>query len=90
MTIFGSIGQSSSETTINLLGDYVIETTLNVNGTDVIEKDALKDPIDLDFTSKNICLDAGLRLKLAFFSLFGSVNKAEYTSYNGGIALSVR
>lgn len=90
LTVFGGIGQSKSETTIDLLGQYVIETTYNINGTNIVTKDNLNDPIDLTFESKNICMDAGLRLKLAFFSLFGSINKAEYTSYSAGFGLGFR
>ncbi|HAQ17951.1 MAG TPA: hypothetical protein DCR40_01805 [Prolixibacteraceae bacterium] len=90
LTIYGGIGQSTSETTIDLLGKYVIETTAQVGGTTNVTKDNLEDPIALSFNSNNICMDAGLRIKLAFFSLFGSVNKAEYTSYNAGLSLGFR
>ncbi|MEN6453759.1 MAG: DUF6588 family protein, partial [Prolixibacteraceae bacterium] len=48
------------------------------------------DPIALEFESSNVALSAGFRLKLAFFSLYGSVNRMEYTSYNAGIALGFR
>ena len=90
LTIFGGIGQSTSETNIDLLGKYVIETTSHVGGSDIVTKDNLNDPIDLTFETKNICMDAGLRLKLGFFSLFGSINKSEYTSYNTGFSLGFR
>ncbi len=84
LTVFGGIGQSHSKTTINLLGKYNVKTS---TGELIFD---LTDPIDLNFESTNVCLDAGLRLKLAFFSLFGSINKAEYTSYNAGISLGFR
>lgn len=90
LTVFGGIGQSKSETNVDLLGKYVIETTVSAGGTTVVNKENLDDPIDLTFESKNISLDAGLRLKLAFFSLYGSVNKAEYTSYNAGLSFGFR
>ncbi len=90
LTVFGGIGQSKSETTINLLGKYVVETTISAGGVNTVTKDNLDDPIDLTFDSTNICMDAGLRLKLAFFSLFGSINKAEYTSFNAGFSLGFR
>jgi len=90
LTVFGGLGHSKSETRINLLGQYVVETTIQEGGLSFVTKDDLIDPIDLSFVSKNICLDAGLRLKLAFFSLFGSVNKAGYTSYNAGFSLGFR
>ena len=84
LTVFGGIGQSKSKTTINLLGKYNVKTS---TGELIFD---LTDPIDLNFESTNVCVDAGLRLKLAFFSLFGSINKAEYTSYNAGISLGFR
>lgn len=90
LTVFGGIGQSSSETDIDLLGNYVVETTFQVGAGTTTTKDNLKDPVALNFESKNICMDAGLRIKLLFFSIFGSVNKAEYTSYNAGISLGIR
>lgn len=90
LTVFGGVGQSKSETTIDLLGRYVVETTFNIGGTNIVTKDNLDDPIDLTFNSTNVCMDAGLRLKLAFFSLYGSINKAEYTSYNAGVSFGFR
>ena len=35
-------------------------------------------------------VDAGFRLKLAFFSLFGSVAKTDYVSYNAGLSFGFR
>jgi len=92
LTIFGGIGQSKSETTIDLLGKYIITTHTNVfvDGIEIVDKENLNDPIALHFESKNISMDAGLKLKLAFFSLFGSVNKAEYISYNAGVSFGFR
>jgi hypothetical protein len=90
LTVFGGIGQSTSKTTIDVLGKYTIQTTYPVQGNNFTRQDNLDDPVALSFESKNICMDAGLRIKLAFFSIFGSVNKAEYLSYNAGISLSVR
>lgn len=90
LTIFGGIGQSTSETSIDVLGKYVVETTFQSGGTTYTTKDNLDDPIALNFESKNVCVDAGLRIKLAFFSIFGSVNRAEYTSYNAGFSLGYR
>jgi hypothetical protein len=84
LTFFGGIGQSKSETTVNFLGNYLVETS---TGTIIY---ALKDPIDLNFKTTNFSMDAGVRLKLAFFSLFGSVNKAKYVSYNAGVSFGFR
>lgn len=90
LTVFAGIGQSTSKTAIDVLGKYSLETTYPVGGVSYTRQDNLDDPVALSFESKNICLDAGLRIKLAFFSIFGSVNKAEYLSYNAGVSLGVR
>lgn len=89
LTLFGGIGHNSSETSIDVLGKYPVLT--NVNGQMMISDDnAIYDPVAVSFKTKNICLDAGLRIKLAFFSIFGSINKSEYTSYTTGISLGFR
>jgi hypothetical protein len=90
LTVFGGIGQSTSKTTIDVLGKYTLQTTYPVGGGSYTRQDNLDDPVALSFESKKISMDAGLRIKLAFFSIFGSVNKAEYLSYNGGVSLSIR
>ncbi|WP_299580148.1 DUF6588 family protein [uncultured Sunxiuqinia sp.] len=87
LTIFGSIGNSQSSSKVDLLGTYPVPNDFNNAGLSFEDQ---VDPIKLRFESSNLSLDAGLRLKLAFFNIFASVNKAEYTSYNAGIALSVR
>jgi hypothetical protein len=90
LTVFGGLGQSTSESTIDLIGKYPVVTKASGPGYEVTEEGALVDPVALRFEAKNICMDAGFRLKLAFFSLFGSVNKAEYLSYNAGVSLGLR
>ena len=89
LTLFGSVANSETKTNLDLLGKYpVIEE--NVSAGEVVVE-SLENPLLLDFeSSSTVAMNAGLRLKLAFFKLFASVNKAEYTSYNAGIALGVR
>lgn len=90
LTVFGGLGQSSSETTIDLIGKFPVVTTAQGGGLVITNEDALIDPIALQFETKNISIDAGLRLKVAFLSIFGSYNKAQYTSYNVGLSLGAR
>lgn len=88
LTVYASAGHNKSQTDIDLKGSYPFiqdgETL-----TDVIIYGE-NDPIQLDFEAANLSLSAGLRIKLAFFSLYGSINKSEYTSYNAGISLGFR
>jgi hypothetical protein len=93
ITFWGSIMESRSKSTVDLLGKYVLKVTYTEETTGTpytVTEPLAEDPIDLDFKTSNVSLDAGLRLKLAFFSLFGSVSKAEYTSFNAGISLGFR
>lgn len=89
LTIFGGLGQSKSETSIDLLGKYPVLTE-GKDGLEINDDNAIYDPVAVSFNSKGFCMDAGLRLKLGFFSLFGSINRSEYTSYTTGISLGFR
>jgi len=90
LTIFGGIGQSTSESTIDLIGKYPVIAKASGPGYEITEKGALIDPIHVPFQTKNISMDLGFRLKIAVLSLFGSINKSEYTSYNAGVSLGAR
>lgn len=90
LTVFGSISQNSSKSTVDLLGKYPVVTALSNGDLVISDEDALYDPIALEFENSNVSMDAGLRLKLAFFSVFGSVSKSQYTSVNAGVALGFR
>lgn len=90
LTLFGGLGQSTSESTIDLVGKYPMVTKASGPGFEITEEGALIDPVAIQFKSQNISVDAGLRLKIAVISLFASVNKSEYTSYNVGLSLGAR
>lgn len=90
LTLFGGLGQSTSESTIDLVGKYPMVTKASGPGYEITEEGALIDPVAIQFKSQNISVDAGLRLKIAVISLFASVNKSEYTSYNVGLSLGAR
>lgn len=90
LTFFGGIGHSTSESTVDLIGTYTINTKGQIQGVDYTTKYDLVDPVALLFKSNNVSMDAGLRLKITFLSLFASINKSEYTSYNAGISLGMR
>ncbi|MGQ8335502.1 DUF6588 family protein [Sunxiuqinia sp. A32] len=85
-TVFGSIGNTKLKSTIDLLGNYPILE----DETDYVVIESYEDPLSLEIESKNVSMNAGFRLKLAFFKIFASVNKSHYTSYNAGIALGYR
>lgn len=89
LTVFGAIGKSTSKSDVNLLGTYPVVATTSAGGLEITQAGALKDPVALDFETSNTSLEAGVRLKLAVLSLFGSINKSEYTSYNVGLSFGM-
>lgn len=90
LTVFGAVGNSTSKSTVDLLGTYPVVATAQGGGLEITEEGALKDPVALSFDTSNISMEAGLRIKLAIVSLFGSVSKSEYTAYNVGLSLGFR
>ena len=90
LTLFGGVGKSSSESSIDLVGKYPMIAKASGPGYEITDEGALTDPIALQFKTNNISMDAGLRLKVAVLSIFASVNKAEYSSYNVGVSLGGR
>ncbi|HLN72944.1 MAG TPA: DUF6588 family protein [Prolixibacteraceae bacterium] len=89
LTVFGAIGNSTSKSNVNLLGTYPVVATTSAGGYEITQAGALKDPIALDFQTSNVSMEAGLRIKLAVLSLFGSVSKSQYTSYTAGLSLGL-
>ena len=89
LTVYGAIGKSTSKSNVNLLGTYPVVATTSAGGYEITQAGALKDPVALDFETSNVSLEGGLRLKLAVISLFGSINKSQYTSYNVGLSFGM-
>ena len=90
LTVFGGIGQITSKSNVDLLGRFPVVNKAQSGGLEITNEGALIDPVALSFETSNISFDAGLRIKIAVLSLFGSINHSEYTSYNAGISLGVR
>ncbi len=90
LTVYGGIGQSTSKSNVDLIGNYTIVTNFTAGGQNFTNRETLTDPVAVPFETSNISMDAGIRLKIIFFSLFGSVNHSEYTSYNAGISFGAR
>ncbi|HZL12230.1 MAG TPA: DUF6588 family protein [Prolixibacteraceae bacterium] len=90
LTVFGGLGYSSSKSTLDLTGKYPVISVAQNGDLEFTDEGALIDPIAIEFSAKNISMDLGIRLKLAFFGIFASINKAEYTSYNAGVSLGFR
>lgn len=90
LTIFGAIGQSTSKSNVDLLGTYPVVATAEAGGLEITEEGALKDPVALSFETSNMSMELGAKVNLAIVSVFASVSKSEYMSYNLGVSIGVR
>ncbi|RKD90614.1 DUF6588 family protein [Mangrovibacterium diazotrophicum] len=97
ITFFASVTGNSSKTTFDILGRFPIPDPERLSddytSIDDLLIDAMvdeEDPIALHYKDNYIGLDAGFRLKLAFFSLFGSIAKTNYVTYNAGLSFGFR
>ena len=90
LTVFGAIGQSTSQSNVDVLGTFPVVATAQGGGLEITQKGALKDPVAVKFDTSNMSMEAGFRIKIAVLSLFGSINKSEYTSLNVGLTLGMR
>ena len=90
LTVFGAIGQSMSTSNVDLTGTYPFIAATSAGVLEVSQKGALKDPVSVQFDTSNISMEAGVRVKFTILSLFASINKSQYTSYNAGVSLGFR
>lgn len=97
ISFFASVTGNSSKTSFDILGRFPMpdpeQLDLGAGSIDELLASAMsdeEDPISLNYKNTYLAVDAGFRLKLLFFSLFGSVAKADYVSYNAGISFGFR
>ena len=79
LTLYGGVGYNTANTNFVMEGDYDIEGV-----------DLPTDPIDFEFSTSSPRLTAGLRLKLAIFTLHADYTLQEYSLITAGFGLSVR
>ncbi len=97
ITFFASVTGNNSKTSFDILGRFPMPDPdqLDMNGSNLEDlitsaMSDVEDPISLNYKETYVGVDAGFRLKLAFFSLFGSVAKTDYVSYNAGLSFGFR
>ncbi|MCF6361473.1 MAG: hypothetical protein L3J29_12020 [Cyclobacteriaceae bacterium] len=83
-TGFVGIGFDNFKTNLNLNGDYYIR----IPG--VADRLAIKDPVALNVDGSGFRATAGVRLKLAIFTLHGAYTLQEYNTLNVGFGFSFR
>lgn len=90
LTVFGGIGQSTSKSNIDMLGTYPAVAKTQAGALEITQEGALVNPVALNFQTSNISMELGAKVNIAILSVFASVSKSEYTSYNLGVSLGMR
>lgn len=78
ITPYVGLGYATNDVTFKMLGDYETETSV------------LTDPINFEYEDSGFRANAGLRIKLAFFTLTGEYAFQEYDTYTVGFGFSFR
>ena len=81
LTVYGGIGYNNSSSNYKLKGHYQYNGIAVNNGND---------PFNLDYTSTGMMFNAGLRIKLAVFMLFGDYTYAGTSMYTAGLGFTFR
>jgi hypothetical protein len=80
LTVYGGLGYNSNASNYKLSGAYKVSTlTPTIN-----------DPFNLDYSSTGMMFNAGLRVKLAVFMLFGDYTYAGTSMYTAGFGFTFR
>ncbi|HOG20466.1 MAG TPA: hypothetical protein PKW37_08505, partial [Salinivirgaceae bacterium] len=93
LTVYGSIGYSSSASNVQLVGPYLLPRVEAV-GNDVYlalrKDDKMEDPIDIKMKHSSMRAGFGLRFKFAVITLHGEVTYQDYMMYNFGLGVAIR
>ncbi len=82
VTFYGSIGYNFASTSANIKGAYDIGPA----GTPLI----VNDPVSVSTSTSGPRVTAGMRLKLAVFTLHGDYTLQDYSAITAGLGISVR
>jgi hypothetical protein len=91
ITVYGGIGYSSSQTTVDLIGDYPLISADVTNGTTTVSIEDVSNPINLDFQNfSGLQYTGGLKLKIAVITIHADYTQANYSLLSVGVGLSFR
>jgi len=92
VNFYAGAGYSSGNTSIKLLGDYVLSYDLEDEDGNTIGavSETVKDPINLAADTSGIRGTVGMRINLSVFKIFADYTLQEYNTLTAGIAVSVR
>ena len=82
LTVYGGIGYNSSSSDYKLKGLYKDPSASSLL--------TFNDPFNLSYTSTGMMFNAGLRIKLAVFMLFGDYTYAGTSMYTAGLGFTFR
>jgi hypothetical protein len=92
VTVYGSVGYNSGQTTARMKGDYTLRYDVQDNNGNTIGsvEETITNPINLDFEASGMNATLGARLNLGFFKIFADYTFQEYNTASAGIAFSFR
>ncbi len=85
LTVYGGIGYNSVNSKYDMTGEYGFQDLLNPGNIVFV-----KDPVNLDFPLNGFRATAGVRLKLAIFTLHADYTLQKYSTLTVGFGFSVR
>ncbi|WP_298236816.1 DUF6588 family protein [uncultured Algibacter sp.] len=90
INIYGGVGYSGGNSSLKMLGSYVLEYNTGLPSPNDVVSETVNDPIDLDFDASGFGATLGARLSLGFFKIYGSYTLQEYNTFSAGMAFSFR
>ena len=84
LTVYGGVGYSTINTTVDVNGTYTIQATNPAPDFDI------KDPVSISIKNKSMRFTAGMRLKLGPIYLVGDYTLQKYKMINVGLGFSIR
>jgi len=81
LTVYGGVGYNSSSS------NYMLKGLYKESGASML---TFNDPFNLNYTSTGMMFNAGLRIKLAVFMLFGDYTYAGTSMYTAGLGFTFR
>jgi hypothetical protein len=91
ITFYQGIGYSSSNTNIALIGNFPFLSLDNSGNKVVTDNDIISDPFNAEIqNTKDLRLNAGVRIKLGVFTIHADYTKANYSVATAGVGISFR
>lgn len=92
VNFYAGAGYSSGNSSIQLLGDYVLSYDIEDEAGNTIGSvsESLNDPLDLTANTGGVRGTVGMRINLSVFKIFADYTLQEYNTITAGIAVSIR